>query len=52
MENFLINLAIGILLIIGFFTYWGKAAGWYEEGGLMNELWKKIKNKKQKDDEN
>lgn len=46
MNKFYINLLIGLFVIIGFFTYWGKAAGWYEEGGLVYEWWKKIREKK------
>lgn len=50
MENIYIHFVIAILVIVGFFTYWGKAAGWYEEGGLIYEWWKNIRGKK--DDNN
>lgn len=43
MENFIINAAIGIIAIVGFFMYWGKASGVFKEGGLINEWWKNFK---------
>lgn len=46
MEKIYIHLLIGVLVIVGFFTYWGKIAGWYEEGGLVYEWWKKVKENK------
>ena len=50
METIYIHLLIGVLVIVGLFTYWGKATGWYKEGGLMYELWQKLKNKDNTDD--
>lgn len=46
MENFLINLIIGILVFVGFFVYWGRAAGWYKEGGVVYELWHEFRSRK------
>ena len=46
METFLINLVIGIVVFGGFFIYWGRASGWFKEGGWVNELWKQRKSKK------
>ena len=43
--NLIINLVIGILVIIGFFGYFARVAGLYKEGGLLNNLWKIIKEK-------
>ena len=50
--NLITNLIIGISVLIGFFGYFARIAGWYEEGGLFNKFWKLIKEKihHQKDD--
>ena len=48
MNNILMNIGIGIFVIVGFFVYWGRAEGWYKEGGLVYEWWKNRKNKKDK----
>ena len=49
--NLIINLVIGILVIIGFFGYFARVAGLYKEGGLLNNLWKIIKEKFKKNNE-
>ena len=40
MEKILINILIGLIVIVGFFIYWGRASGWFKEGGLVYEWWK------------
>ena len=39
MEIIVINVLIGLIVIIGFFIYWGKASGVFKEGGIINEWW-------------
>ncbi len=48
MSNIAINILIGIVVVIGFFIYWGKAEGWFKEGGFVYEWWHNKKNKKDK----
>ncbi len=45
METFLINFVIGIIIFGGFFLYWGRASGWFKEGGLVYKWWEKKRNK-------
>jgi len=40
--NLIINLIIAVIVIVGFFGYFARVAGFYKEGGLLNRLWKKI----------
>ena len=47
--NLIINLIIGILVVIGFFGYFARIAGWYKEGGLLYNFWKIIKEKLKKE---
>ncbi len=39
MEQIYIHLGIGLFIIVGFFVYWGRIAGWYKKGGLIYEWW-------------
>lgn len=41
MNQLTLNLIVGLFVIIGVFAYWGRIAGWYKEGGLIYEWWKK-----------
>lgn len=49
MENVLINIAIGIIAVGGFFWYWGKSSGVFKEGGIINEWWKNYRAKKKEE---
>lgn len=40
METLIINICIGLVVIVGFFWYWGKTSGVFKEGGIINEWWK------------
>lgn len=42
----LINIAIGFVIIIGFFAFWGRSSGVFNEGGFIYELLKKRKEEK------
>lgn len=46
MESIIINVLIGIIAIVGFFIYWGKASGIFKEGGVIREWWKNHKAQK------
>ena len=46
MEDIIINVSIPIIVIIGFFIFYGRSNGWFKEGGLVYEWWKNRKNKK------
>ena len=46
MEKIFINIGIGLVVIIGFFWYWGKASGVFKEGGIINEWWKNYRTNK------
>lgn len=55
MEKFLINFVVGLIVVVGFFLYWGRASGWFKEGGLVYEWWKNKKenlNKRKKNNNN
>lgn len=41
LQTILINTLVGIIIFGGFFIYWGRASGWFVEGGLVYEWWKK-----------
>lgn len=42
----IINIVIGIIVVLGFFTFWGRSAGWFEEDGFVYEYLKNRKAKK------
>lgn len=44
----IINIVIGLVVIIGFFIFWGKSSGIFNEGGFISELIKMIKEKNKK----
>lgn len=46
MESVIINIAIGIIAMGGFFIYWGKTSGVFKEGGIINEWWKNYRTSK------
>lgn len=48
METILINIIIGLFVFGGFFIYYGRASGWFVEGGLVYEWWKNKRSKKKK----
>lgn len=50
--NLIINLIIGILVVVGFFGYFARIAGWYKEDGLLYNVWKSIKEKMKKNKNN
>ena len=37
MENLIINICIGLIVVIGFFWYWGKTSGVFKDGGVRKE---------------
>ena len=43
MGSIMINILIGVIAIVGFFIYWGKASGVFKEGGLLNNWWKNFR---------
>ena len=45
-NSILINIIIGIGVVIGFLIYINRTEGWFKEGGLVYEWWKKIKEEK------
>ena len=49
MEIIVINVLIGLIVIIGFFIYWGKASGVFIEGGIINEWWKNYRTSKKEE---
>lgn len=51
METLIINICIGLIVIVGFFWYWGKTSGVFKEGGLINEWWKNYRAKKKAEKE-
>lgn len=51
MEKVLINIAFALIVIIGFFWYWGKSSGIFKEGGFVNKWWKNYRSQK-KDSKN
>ena len=46
MSTIIINIIIGIVVVVGFFIFWGRSEGWFKEGGLVYEWLKNRKNKK------
>ena len=52
MENFLINVVIFFVIVIGFFWYWGKNTGAFKEGGIVNDWWKNYRAKKKAEKQN
>lgn len=50
--KFLINVVIGLVIIIGFFVFWGRSSGVFNEGGLIYELLKKKKEEKKQSKKN
>lgn len=52
MEKILINVGIGIVVVVGFFWYWGKSSGVFKEGGIINEWWKNYRAKKKAEKSN
>lgn len=44
MKQFLIDVLIGIIIVVGFFIFWGRAEGWFKKGGLVHNWWDKKKN--------
>lgn len=51
MENLMINVGIGLIVIIGFFWYWGKTSGVFKEGGIIREWWTNYRAKKKAEKE-
>lgn len=47
LTKIIINIVIGIIVLGGFFIFWGKSAGWFKKGGLVYEYFhqKKLKKK-------
>lgn len=46
--KFLINFIIGIVVVVGFFIFWGRSNGWFKEGGIVYEYCKTKKSEKNK----
>lgn len=46
--KFLINFIIGIVVVVGFFIFWGRSSGWFKEGGIVYEYYKTKKSEKNK----
>ena len=46
MQLVIMNIIIGIVVFIGFFIFYGRASGWFVEGGLVYEWLHKKRNKK------
>jgi len=44
MDIFL-NICIGIVIVIGFFVFWGRSNGWFKKGGFVYEWWKEKRKK-------
>lgn len=44
----IINVVIGLAIVIGFFVFWGRTSGVFNEGGFVYELLKKRKEEKKK----
>lgn len=44
----IINIIIGLIIFIGFFTFWGRSSGWFDEGGIVYEYFKKKKEQKRR----
>lgn len=44
----LVNVFIGIIVVLGFLTFWGKSSGWLNEGGFIYEYFKNKKEQKRK----
>ena len=51
MNEFLMNFLIGIIIVVGFFIFWGRSAGWFKEGGFVYEWWRKKYPKNNIDDD-
>ena len=46
MQLVIMNIIIGIVVFIGFFIFYGRASGWFVEGGLVYEWWQQKRNNK------
>ena len=42
----IVNIVVGVIVVLGFFTFWGRSAGWFVEGGFVYEYLKNRKPKK------
>ena len=49
--KFVVNIVIGLIVVIGFFAFWGKSSGVFREGGFIYELAKMRKEEKKKQKE-
>ncbi len=46
-----INIVIGLIVVVGFFGFWAKSSGIFNEGGFIYELAKMKKEEKKKQKE-
>lgn len=44
----IVNIIVGIIVVLGFFTFWGRSSGWFSEGGFVYEYFKARKEEKRK----
>lgn len=44
----IINIIVGIVVVLGFFTFWGRSCGWFVEDGFVYEYFKARKEEKRK----
>lgn len=42
----IVNIVVGVIVVLGFFTFWGHSSGWFVEGGFVYEYLKNRKAKK------
>ena len=52
MESLIIHLLVGLIVIVGFFWYWGKSSGVFKEGGVIREWWINYRAKKKVEKDN
>ncbi len=48
LQTILIQILVGIVIFVGFFIYWGRASGWFVEGGIVYEWWQKKRSERRK----
>lgn len=44
----IVNIIVGVIVVLGFFTFWGRSAGWFVEDGFVYEYFKARKEEKRK----
>ncbi len=49
METLIINICIGLIVVIGFFWYWGKTSGVFKDGGVIKEWWRNRRARKKEE---